>query len=437
VPYKHLPLSSLLTNQNNDRHGELPDETAAIAWLLANREEHMKNLTRDIVKEKGIYEPPLVSLVGNKYTVFDGNRRVTCLKLLADPKRATTTEFQNFYRQEREKWEGDFPNEIECQVETEKDKIDEILYRRHTGSQSGVGQSQWDDVAKTNFVHRTGKKTKVNVAEEIESLLRQKGLMTAKKKLPRANMNRLLSSEPIRNRVGFTIRGGKLLFTHTEDKALSAMSRITEDLIDKKITLDDIWDNARKSKYLDKLEEAQLLPTKNDLLPSGLAAGKKGAPTKQPATKKAARTHRVTLIPSDLDYGVNWTGDTSRLRDIWQELQHELTLDRHKNAVAVLFRVLIELSVEHYIAVRKPANVHVNDKLAQKVVKAAAYMNTNGSLEDKRFQEIRKFDKHEIIISASTMNNYVHSPTFSPSPHHLTAVWDTLAEFIVISLNAA
>lgn len=93
MPYKHIPLSSLLTNQNNDRHGELPDEPAAIAWLLANREEHMKNLTRDIVKEKGIYEPPLVSLVGNKYTVFDGNRRVTCLKLLADPKRATTTEF--------------------------------------------------------------------------------------------------------------------------------------------------------------------------------------------------------------------------------------------------------------------------------------------------------------------------------------------------------
>ncbi len=55
---------------------------------------------------------------------------------------------------------GGFPEEVICQVETEKDDIDEILYRRHTGAQSGVGQSQWDDVAKSNFVNRTGQELK-------------------------------------------------------------------------------------------------------------------------------------------------------------------------------------------------------------------------------------------------------------------------------------
>lgn len=435
--YKALPLTSLLVNQNNDRHGELPDETAAIAWLLTNREDHMRHLTRDIVREKKIYEPPLVSLEGSKYVVYDGNRRVTCLKLLADPKKATTAEFQSFFREEREKWEGDFPEEINCQVETEKDDIDEILYRRHTGAQSGVGQSQWDDVAKSNFVNRTGKKTKVNVAEEIENLLREKGLLTTKKKLPRANMNRLLSSETFRNRLGFTIQDDGIVFTHTEDKALAAIARVAEDLIDKKVVLGDIWDNEGKAKYLDKLDKAHLLPTKADLLPALPKTRKKGGNPKPPSKKKPSRSRRTTLIPSDLDYGVNWTGKTSRLRDIWQELQHELMLDRQKNAIAVLFRVLLELAVEHYITIKNPQQVHKNDNLANKVVKAASHMHANGLLEDKRFQEIKKFDKQEIIISANTMNNYVHSPSFSPSPNHLTAVWDTLAEFIVVSLNAA
>lgn len=124
---RKLALSALVVNRANDRHGELENETAAIAWLFNEREAHMRSLTRDIVEQGEIYEYPLVSPEKSKFIVFDGNRRVTCLKLLDDPRRAPTIKLQAFFRDQKALWQGTFPTEILCQVETDRDPIDEIF----------------------------------------------------------------------------------------------------------------------------------------------------------------------------------------------------------------------------------------------------------------------------------------------------------------------
>lgn len=56
MAYPTLALAELSINKANDRHGELENETAAIAWLFNNREQHMKNLAKDIVQTGQIYE---------------------------------------------------------------------------------------------------------------------------------------------------------------------------------------------------------------------------------------------------------------------------------------------------------------------------------------------------------------------------------------------
>jgi hypothetical protein len=58
---RKIALNSLLVNRANDRHGELENETGAIAWLFNTHEDHMRNLAKDIVKQKEVYELPLVS----------------------------------------------------------------------------------------------------------------------------------------------------------------------------------------------------------------------------------------------------------------------------------------------------------------------------------------------------------------------------------------
>ena len=431
---RNIPLHTLLINRANDRHGELENETAAIAWLFNAREQHMRNLAKDIVGKGEIYEVPLVSPEGSKFVVFDGNRRVTCLKLLRDPRRAPTAQLQSFFEELRTKWPGQFPEKVHCQVEADRDRIDEILFRRHTGTQNGVGQSTWDDRMKATFVARTGKGGGLNVADEIERRLADADLLPTRRKIPRSTMNRLLSAEPFRNRLGFSVRKGRFEFTHKEDVALAAMARVANDLATRQLVLGDIWDVDGKRSYLDELEHEGVLPTAADAVAKGAsqASRLKAKRQSRPATAKPSR--RTTLIPQK-EFNLSWPGRLQRHHQIWEELQFHLELSRHPNAISVLFRVLLELSIENYTTQTK-IQIQDNDKLAVRLLKVGRDLHTKGKIDKKQLGVIQKFQHIDKLVSADTLNRYVHSPNFAPSPEHLASLWDSLSELIVVCLKA-
>lgn len=431
---RNIPLSALVVNRANDRHGELENETAAIAWLFNERETHMKNLAKDIVKEGEVYELPLVWPDSSKFVVFDGNRRVTCLKILAEPRRAPTAELQSFFSDLRSKWPGEFPETVACQVEADRDRIDEILYRRHTGTQSGVGQSTWDDRMKATFVSRTGKGGTLSVADEVEGLLTGAKLLPSRRKIPRSTMNRLLSAEPFRHRVGISVKGGKFQITHNEDVVLKALARIADDMASRRIVLGDLWDVDGKTTYLDQLASEGVLPTSKDVLAKPVLDKPKDKSPKPKPTSSAKPTQRTTLIPQ-VEYGLVWPGRLQRHHQIWEELQFGLLLAKNPNAISVLFRVLLELSIENYLNQTKLA-VHDNDKLAARVVKIGKDLEAKGKIDKKQLGVLTKFQQADALVSADTLNRYVHSPNFAPSPEHLTSMWDSLSTFIVLCLQA-
>jgi len=290
---------------------------------------------------------------------------------------------------------------------------------------------------KANFVNRSGKGSAVSVADEIERRLASTGLLPIRRKIPRSTLNRLLSSEAFRNRVGFSINRGRFEFTHQESVVLRALQRITDDLAHKRVVLGDIWDVDGKRAYLDRLESENLLPSashslsKSKTSPPGSPPASPPSPRPKPASPPS---RRVTLIPKT-DYGIAWPGRLQRHRAIWEELQFHLTLHDHPNAISVLFRVLLDLSIENYID-QTGVTVGANDKLALRARKVAEDLHSKGKIDSKYLGEIKKFEHADRLISADTLHRYVHSPDFAPSPDHLTALWDALANLIVHSLNA-
>jgi hypothetical protein len=97
---------------------------------------------------------------------------------------------------------------------------------------------------------------------------------------------------------------------------------------------------------------------------------------------------------------------------------------------------LIELSVANYIEQTKLTSTGTNDTLGRQVLRVANDLRAKGKINQKYFELIEKFPQHDSLLSADTLNRYVHSPNFAPSPDHLTALWDWMAEFIVVCLNA-
>ncbi len=438
MTYKQIDLGALSVNRANDRHGELENETYAIAWLFANREAHMKKLAKDIVDQNGILEPPLVMPEGGSYIVYDGNRRVTCLKLIHNPASAPNVDLQEYFQSLNDRKKPDFPISFLCQIETDGDLVDEILLRRHTGVQGGIGQSTWDDRMKENFIIRTGKSTGPSVADEVERHLSARKLIANTIKIPRSTLNRLLSSEYLRKKVGFSFKGNKIIFTHDEQIVMNALAKIANDLASKKVVLGHLWDNDSKLAYLEKLNVSGFLPTAKDIIPPSKGTVTPSAPTlpaSLPLPPVVPPLKRQNLI-AQTDYGVNWNGKIQRHRNIWEELQHRLNFSSHMNAISVLFRVLLEISVDNYIDRCGLSAVFPTDKLSLKIQKVASDLRSKGKIDSKYENTLKKLQQHEKIISIDTLNKYVHSPTFSPSPDHLRAIWDSLSHFIVQCLNA-
>jgi len=446
---KTIELAKLVVNPNNDRHGEMLDEASAMAELLTSLPIKMKKLAKDLSETCEVKVLAMVASNGDgKYTVFDGNRRLTCLKLLNKPESAPTKEWQEFFSKMAANTNGILPITLDCQIETDQDRIDDYLYRVHTGSQDGIGQINWGNQAKVHFVERTGKSTKVDLPGIIEEKLRSEGLIPDSVKVKHTNVNRLLSSEEFRSRVGLSSKGNKVEFIRDIDKSLNALARIINDLASGKLNLNHLLRNDKKREYLNALEAEGILPTAYDQLKMRVDF-KTGKSSEQPAPNPAPKPNpdsysesppqphkRETLIRHWIDYKIPLVAHTKRATDIWEELQHHLKFGKHDNAIAVLFRVLLELSIENYIDRKSVLNVHSNDKLAKKFRKVIDHQKEKGLIDKNTHESLVKFEKKEAILSTNTMHKYVHHKAFFPSKHHLAPMWDTLSEFIANCLRA-
>ncbi len=232
------------------------------------------------------------------------------------------------------------------------------------------------------------------------------------------------------------MKGRKFEFTHDPAKSLNALARIATDLANRDLVLGDIWDVDGKQRYLDKLASEGVLPIADDSLKASAKAKSetKAETGRSKPTAKTAPTVRSTLIPQK-DFGLTWPGRLQRHHQIWEELQFHLDLHKHANAISVLLRVLLELAVENYIK-EASVSVYENDKLAIRLEKSALHLSAAGKIDAKQMDIIRKFKQGDKLVSADTLNKYVHSPNFAPSPEHLMSMWDSLANVIVFFLKA-
>ena len=155
-----------------------------------------------------------------------------------------------------------------------------------------------------------------------------------------------------------------------------------------------------------------------------------------PAPTPLARPQKRNILIPNTSYAIAWAGRIQRHRAIWEELQFHLNFSDHSNAISVLFRVLVELSVENYIEQTKLSTVNTSDTLARRVLKVAEDLEKHQKINKKYLELLRKFPQADSLLSADTLNRYVHSPNFAPSPDHLRALWDWMADFLVHCLNA-
>lgn len=112
---KTIPVGQLMLDTKNPRHGELESQRAAIESLIASQRQKLVVLANDVLKNGLSPIERLMVLKGkNGYTVVEGNRRLTAIKLLNNPALADGTPIAAAIKRLSNK--GSAPSEADCSI---------------------------------------------------------------------------------------------------------------------------------------------------------------------------------------------------------------------------------------------------------------------------------------------------------------------------------
>lgn len=454
IEHKEVLIDLLIVNPENDRHGILNSEKEAVEWLLKNKKDAMRALAKDIAEQGRLYEAPLIKSNGNgKFTVFDGNRRVTCLKLLFGLFDDYGLEDIDYYKNLRTEFDclKNIQRQISCDVSDDQDEIDTIVLRRHAPTKSGEKRLSWGPNEKENFLERTGRSEKINFAKKVQDLLHERGFLNKNEIVKNSIFNRLFSSNFLRGRVGLKLSGNKIYFLiENQEKILKALSYIARLINTGEITLNKVWSNSLKNSFLDGLETLGLLPTAQEKIDFinkemenpyvyGLDEDEDAQNEQQRASKKTSTKNKTTplngtsalprrnILPPHLEMPKHGKNVPAKLQYLFLELQYDLDVEKHLISASISFRVLIEL-LTHAYASKHKITFSENERLSSKIDRVYKTFPADFQTDNSTF--LKNLSQKNSYFSTGTMNAFVHSTDSLPIAADVIRFADNFEKYI-------
>lgn len=443
---KTIPVSQLLLDTQNPRLPEVQDnQHGAIRTMVQTQADKIIALAEHIVNN-GLNPASLliVSPSSNDegmYEVLDGNRRVTALKVLATPTIAdgilNSSNLQKLKRMSTE-FEKNPITELLCVVTASRDEADIWIQLIHRGQQQGAGLVEWDGQVAARYDAR--RNNRPHVALEVLDYVKAHATLPEKTrkrieqgKFPITNLQRLLNTPYVRKKLGIgTSSSGEILIFYPEEEILKGLARVIDDLGSGRVTVSKIKSQEQRIDYINSLSKEQL-PESEKALSQARRLGKPPSSLvktgSNSTSSKRTRGYRTTLIPRYCKLKI----EKPRINKIYTELKH-LSVDDFPNAGAIMLRVFIELSLDHFLehSVGWPEPQINGSTLAQKLTSVANFLEKSGMMTTNQLAPVKKAASGQTLLSASikTMHGYVHNRHFSPIASEIKTAWDDFQPFI-------
>lgn len=364
-----------------------------------------------------------------RFTVLEGNRRLTALKALENPEwlvGAVDKSVVDGMRELSKQYQKNPTETVLCLVVKDREEARHWIELRHTGENEGAGIVRWGGDESARFSARSK-------GLEIHSLalnfLEERGHLTPQErsKVPTASYRRLLATPEVRTAAGVEVVDGELKLLGEEKAVAKALLHIADDLSSGRVKTEAIYHKKDRVRYAKNLP-ADVVVKLTHKPGEGVSPGasSKGAKPAKRTPKAKRRIQRDILIPRECILNIT----DGRIADIADELRR-LSLDGYKNAVSVMFRVFLELSIDTYIAAR--SLTPGAEKLRVKMQSVVSDLVTRTKLTQQQAKPLRRALQKESFLAPSIdeMNEYVHSAAVYPAPVDLRAYWDTLQPFFI------
>lgn len=436
-----IPVSQLLVDIQNPRLPETQSSQEDAIRLMIKAQGSKVLILAQHLANNGTNPASLPIVIPdpeNKkmYYVLDGNRRLTALRLLERPELIDGLHDSSMLQKIKElasKYKNNPINEFECVVFDNREQADPWIELIHRGESQGAGLVEWNGQVAARYDERKGIGERGAVAAlQILDLIKDHKTLSQKTrekidngKFPITNLTRLINTPYVRKKIGLDLKNDAV--ESFEDKTIKNLAQIVEDFGAEYKTVTDIKRLDQRIDYIDKLFDPRPVETekteKKDIPSTSSQAV--GIKKKTPKEERP----RSTLIPRDFLTDITQV----RINKIFVELK-KLNVDEFPNAASVMFRVFLELSLDHYLEeTLKWSNAQIdNSGLAQKLTAVANDFEKKQKMNSKQLAPIRKAAGGQTLLVASikTLHSYVHNKYFSPIPSELKTAWDDMAIFI-------
>jgi len=422
------------------------NEIDLINFFVSKPEFKIRLLIDEIAKDYDLpqLEKIIIWETNGKYIVLEGNRRVTAYKLIANPKLSVDKEIVKVLEEYKNKLKITNDFQLECLITKEKEEGLRFIDRKHLNNNNEVN---WQDVERAQYRVRRGSKValelqKINISKVVRNLDlpdEMKEQVLGKKHV--TNFFRFVNSSPAKEKYGisFDEKGDFVASNKNFNEELKVIVHNVlagQDFDGNKINSRSLNKTQEIKKYIDsiskndvkKVEESILKNTSQDIFGDETIAIQKKS--KKIILKKS--TNRDYLIPNSFIVKI----PENKINNIFLELRNDLLLDNSNeavpNAVGVLFRVFLEISIDYFLE-KQGINLSKDTKLAGKITKCADKLEEMGLATNKQLKNIRKVaTDNNNILAIQNFHDYVHSYKDNPCSNDLKSRWDNLEEFFKI-----
>lgn len=458
-----LPITNLDLDVLNPRakpeEGQ-PEEMRSLLTVELEGEKVFK-LARDIC-EVGMLDPGDRMYVmpserdHDRYTVLDGNRRLTSLLLLSQPEWldrndiGLSTAMQQRFKRLQSEFPNRWPTEVDVVIFDNRESANHFIRLRHTGENAGAGRSEWSALQVARFDH-TG------LWQCIEKLRAENVLnLDVINELDRSsfaitNFDRVAGKAEFQRRFGFTLGKNSFVIGADRFRPLLALSKLASDVTSKRVDTRGEFEKVElMTPYFEEVEAAinSEIEVRNKSL-IAVSAGRlngnsssqttpemprttplDGKTLTQPAEfvkKESAQSHMpVVRKERQSKYLIKKTDlltvTNPKCREIVDELKGKVDA-KAPYACALLLRSLQEMTAEIYLSAMKQ---DVKSNKTTNITQAANHLLGNRHLTDPSdFTTLAKSFQQSANVYEQLCDT-AHSTNTKISSEHVRNTWATV-----------
>lgn len=420
---EEINVKNINLNLENPRLSNCNSESDCLRQMLEGiaRSKNLK-LAKHIAESGLSIEPIVVMKNGHSWVVHDGNRRIAALKMLNNPAICPDESSMNYFYSIKNNPDSQIPKTIGCEVAQELKDVTNYINLKHKGEQGGVGQVPWKPyIASKNSV-LIGESASYEKATKLAMWGEKERIVTSPEEFPVAVLDLLTSSSEILDIIGINFsENNEIEFINDKNKSKTNLTNILHKLNNGEIKRGDFRNIEQSKEFI-----------KNNILDTPYIIPEvENKPTIQP--RKPRSTNKKSWIRNASF--IQYIPEDSKERQIAEELsdKHILNVEKAPNAVSILARTFIELSLKHYITnnidsgITISNSVRLND-LVNKVITNQKQSNLINEEEEERYK--RAFNDYN-MQAIKSLHSYVHSRHYHPSPATLYALWGNIKGLII------